>query len=242
MLQHLSIAKLGELINALLLQRNPPMKPSKAELLAIAEQLETYVDECHDARYYGGPTIYPTSPFSEKWATDTAKVIRAALPDEPAPSHSVTYNDDGTFDLNVAPSPTKPEGLECPAEYAHPFFVYDFMPQKIMFKSERGDDTMALDVLSVRGWGHLIGHGQAGLKINEQAAAEIQDNFGRWVAKTLTTALSPVSDASDTVRVKRADAELMKAFLEHPIPNTETAKPLREMYVRLRASLNGGVL
>ena len=54
---------------------------------------------------------------------------------------------------------------------------------------ERGDDSMALDVLQVRGWGHLTGFGQAGLRINPETAAEIQDNFGRWVARTLTAAL-----------------------------------------------------
>jgi hypothetical protein len=77
--------------------------------------------------------------------------------------------------------------LGCPPEYAGPFFAYDFMPQKIMFKSGHGD-TMALDVLSVRGWGHLTGG--AALNINPEAAAKIQDSFGQWVVQTLNAALS----------------------------------------------------
>jgi hypothetical protein len=88
------------------------------------------------------------------------------------------------------PLPTTEEVTQtCPAEYAHPFFVYDFMPQKIMFKSERGDDSMALDVLQVRGWGRLTGRGEAALKLDPKVAAAIQDNFGKWVAETLTAAL-----------------------------------------------------
>lgn len=82
----------------------------------------------------------------------------------------------------------------CPAEYTGPFFAYDFMPQKIMFKSHIGD-TMALDVLSVRGWGYLTGKG-GGLGIDPEVAAKIQDNFGKWVVETLNAALVSSSTPS----------------------------------------------
>lgn len=82
----------------------------------------------------------------------------------------------------------------CPTEYQGEggFFAYDFMPQKIMFKTDQGDMT-ALDVLIVRGWGHLIGGG--GLGLPTDVAAKIQDNFGKWVVETLNAALTRQSES-----------------------------------------------
>lgn len=95
----------------------------------------------------------------------------------------------------------------CPAEYQGPFFVYDFMPQKIMFKAD-GSDQQGLDVLNVRGWGHLTGG--AALNMPPDVAALTQDNFGKWVAATLNSALQA---DPDTVTVRREDAEWLVRFL-----------------------------
>lgn len=46
-------------------------------LKQTAAELDQYLNACEDARYYGGPTIYPQSPFSEKWAGNLCKHIRA---------------------------------------------------------------------------------------------------------------------------------------------------------------------
>lgn len=90
--------------------------------------------------------------------------------------------------LDIVDDRPQAEPVACPDEYSGPFFAYDFAPQKIMMKSSHGD-AMALDVLSVRGWGHLTGKG-GGLGINPEAAAKIQDNFGKWVVETLNAALT----------------------------------------------------
>ncbi len=81
------------------------------------------------------------------------------------------------------------EPLKCPEEYKGPYFVYDFMPQKVMFKSPMGD-SQALDVLNVRGWGMLTGHGEYAYGLPQEVAALKQDTFGKWVAKTLNEAIT----------------------------------------------------
>jgi len=120
------------------------------------------------------------------------------------------------------PQPNTGDALACPPEYKGPYFVYDFMPQKIMFKSAMGD-SQALDVLNVRGWGMLAGHGQHGKRMPPEVAALTQDTFGKWVAKTLNDALT----SAGTVKIPTSqdEARAMNLISERWLKDNPEVKP-----------------
>lgn len=69
----------------------------------------------------------------------------------------------------------KPHILTGPFHYFRP-------SQTIFMKHPKFGDVQ---VLNVRSWGFLTGHGEYALKLDRETAAAEQDRFGEWVAQSL---------------------------------------------------------
>mgnify|MGYP000147356377 CR=1 FL=1 len=61
-------------------------------------------------------------------------------------------------------------------EVAHIFYKESYIYAK-------GEDNNDIEIISIRGFGHLTGIG--GLKLSDEVASEIQDNFGEYIVSII---------------------------------------------------------